>query len=183
MKAFDIVGTTITFTPEFLAIPEFKAIWDADKTKIKSKATKELSYVVFLCDERAHNPYVGYSVELREEVLNIDFFGEEDPKIPKLVQGAITKFKSLLETTSTRLLRSGQSAADKLAGWFDSIDFTLVDDKGQFIYSASELSRNLKEIGNIIKSLKQLEQQVRLEQMDDNIARGGAEIGMFEIPT
>lgn len=183
MKSFDIVGGQVTFTPSFLAVPEFKKIWDRDKSKEKEKAVKELSFIVFLCDERAHNPYISFSEDLREETLKADFFSDENYKLDDDVIAAIRKLKSMLETTSTRLLLSAQIAAEKLADWFKKVDFDLVDDSGKAKYSASELSRNLKDVGNIIKSLKQLEKEVRLEQLNTTVARGGSEIGMFEIPT
>lgn len=181
MKSFDIQGDSVIFTPEFLAVDEFKNIWDRDKSKNKGKAMKELSFIVFMCDERAHNPYSGLSRDLREEMLTKDLLqGKSYEKDSGLVDG-INKLKALLETTSTRLLVSAQVAADKLAGWFNKVDFDVVDKVGKQRYSASELSRNLKDVGNIVKSLKELERQVRKEQADDNVARGGAEIGLFEL--
>jgi len=183
MKAFDIQGDVVTFTPEFLAVPEVKAIWDRDKTKNKTKAIKELSFIVFYSDERLHNPYTSYSIELREEILRADFLDGSTKPLDEKILAGIRKLKQLLETTSMRLLLSAQVAADKLAGWFKKVNFDLVKEDGKPVYSASELSRNLKDVGNIIKSLKELENQVRKEQEDDNKARGGSEIGMFELPT
>jgi len=181
MRAFDIQGDEVTFTPEFLAVPEFNAIWSADKSKSKGKAIRELSFIVFMYDERAHNPYIGMSEDLREDVLSSDLLDGKDYRKDEKIVAGIKKLKQLLETTSTRLLVAAQVAADKLAGWFNKVDFDLVDDHGKQRYSASELARNLKDVGNIVKSLKELEKQVRKEQADDGTARGGAEIGMFEL--
>ena len=183
MKAFDIQGDQVTFTAEFLAVPEFKALWNRDRTKGKSRAIKELSYVTFLCDNTIYNPYAGYSEDIRNETLVEDFIREEGWKPDKLTQEAVKKLRSLLETTSSRLLRSSRIAADKLAVYFETIDFSLLDDNGKPVYSARELATNLGAVGNIVKSLKALEEQVRKEQLDDNIARGGFEIGDFEIPS
>lgn len=181
MKAFDIQGDKVTFNEEFLAVPEINRIWSKDKSKNKAKAIKQLSFIVFLCDERSINPYSGMSEDLRTEVLEGDFLDGKDHSEDKDVVDAIVKLKFLLETTSTRLLVSAQSAADKLSGWFNKVNFDLVDDNGRPKFSASELARNLKDVGNIIKSLKELERQVRKEQSEDNTARGGSEIGIFEL--
>ena len=183
MKAFDIQGDSIAFTPEFLGVPEFKGIWDRDKRKGKARAIKELSYIVFLCDNTVSNPYLGYSEDIRSEILKEDFMGEADWKVDDLVNKGIAKFRLLLETTSSRLLKSSKIASDKLAVYFETIDFTLLDDNGKPVYSARELAANLSAVGNIIKSLRVLEDQVRKEHMDDNMARGGAEIGIFELPS
>ena len=183
MRAFDIVGDKVTFTPEFLAVPEFKTIWDRDRSKGKKKAIEELSYVAFLCDNTPVNPYMGYSEDIRESVLREDFIGDEDWLPDNEVVAAIKKLHRLFETPSSRLLKGALVAADQLARWFENIDFNKVDDNGRQMYSSRELSANLKDVGNIIKSLKSLEKQVRQEQLDDNTARGGAEIGMFELPS
>lgn len=182
IKAFDIVGTDVTFKPEFLAVPEFKAIWDRDKSKNKNKAIQELSYIVFLCDSRIENPYSSYPETTRKEILNIDFFDSETYTPDDLIKDGINKLSGMLDTTTTRLLKGAQVAADQLSEWFKNIDFNKTDASGKLIYSASELARNLSAVGNIVKSLKQLEKQVRQEQLDDNTARGGSEIGDFEIP-
>lgn len=183
MRAFDIVGDKVTFKPEFLAVPEFKALWDRDKTKAKHQAMKELSFIAFLCDNTPANPYMGYSEEIRERVLIEDFIGDEKWTPDYEILEAIEKLHSLYETPSSRLLAGALVAADQLANWFKYIDFSKLDDNGKQVYSARELSSNLSSVGNIIKSLKQLEKQVRQEQLDDATARGGSEIGIFEIPT
>jgi len=183
MKAFDIVGDRVTFTPELLAVPQFKAIWDRDRSKNKAKAVREMSFIAFLCDNTPRNPYMGYSEDIREDVLKEDFIGDAKWEPDELVLSGIKKLYSLFETPSSRLLAGALVAADQLANWFKDIDFKLLDDSGKPIYSARELSSNLGAVGNIIKSLKQLEKQVRQEQLDDNTARGGAEIGAFEMPT
>ena len=183
MKAFDIQGDSVTFTPEFLAVPEFKAIWNRDKRKGKAQAIKELSYVAFLCDNTVYNPYRGYSEDVRAEELIKDFIGDITWKPDQEVTKAVSKLHGLLETTSSRLLKSSMIATDKLGVYFETIDFTLLDDNGKPVYSARELASNLSAMGNIVKSLKILEEQVKKEQLDDNITRGGFEIGDFELPS
>jgi len=183
MKAFDIQGDIVTFTPEFLAVPEFNKLWMRDKKKGKAQAIRELSYVIFLCDNGITNPYVGYSEDIRSEVLIEDFIGDKAWKPDEQIQAASDKFRSLGETTSSRLLKSSNIAADKLAVYFEEIDFTLMDDNGKPMYSARELASNLSAVGNIVKSLRVLEEQIKKEHIDDNTARGGAEIGMLELPS
>ncbi len=183
MRAFDIIGDHVTFQAEFLAVPEFKAIWDRDRSKSKGRAIKELSFIAFLCDNTPINPYMGYSEDIREDMLKEDFIGDAKWVADELVEQGVRKLESLYESPSSRLLAGALVAADQLAGWFKNIDFSKLDESGKQIYSARELSSNLGAVGNIIKSLKHLEKQVRQEQLDDNVARGGGEIGIFEIPT
>ena len=74
-----------------------------------------------------------------------------------------------------------RSAADKLVGYFEKVDFELMDNYGKPVYSARDLASNLKEVGNIVKSLVLLEKQVQKEQLDSQEVRGGNDIGMYEL--
>jgi hypothetical protein len=179
---FDISNGAVVLKASSLAIPEFKAIWDNDEELMKKNAYNKLSYVVFLCDMSLDNPYRNYADEDREIVLKTDFFGDPDYELPQDVIDAIKKYKSLQETVSVRMLRAAKNAADKLSEYFDSIDFKEVDKMGKPIYSAKDVSSNLKEIGGIVKSLSTLEDQVRKEQATSGKIRGGGDIGDYEIP-
>jgi len=181
MRIFDVENNKVILNPQSLSIPEFKKLWDKDKTKLKGKATQEISYVVFLCDESITNPYRAYKDEEREFVLKKDFMGED--WIPSEdVLAAIKKYKELKQTTNSRLLRSAKRAADKLAEYFDTVDFSLMDSTGKPIYSSRELSSNLKEVAGIVKSLSLLEDMVRKEQSESSSVRGGGDVGLYEIP-
>ena len=94
----------------------------------------------------------------------------------KAIQKATERFKELMETTNVRVLLGAKQAAEELAKWFRGVKHTDTE------FSVTELSRNLKEVGNIIKSLGQLEEMVKREQVDKTTTRGGTDIGMYEIP-
>jgi hypothetical protein len=81
-----------------------------------------------------------------------------------------------------RLLRSARKAADKLSQYFDNVDFEKIDKFGKPVYSSRDVASNLKEIGNIVKSLSTLEEQIRKEQSNSGKIRGGGEIGDYEVP-
>ena len=181
MKVFDISNGTVVLDPARLIIPEFNDIWKRDKTKDKVKAIKEISYIVFMYDLSVDNPYRGYLETERRHVLKQDYFTPTwEPD--ELVEKAIKKFKELTETTNTRLLASARSAAEKLAFYFEEVDFKKVDAQGKPAYSARDLASNLAAVGNIVKSLTQLEEQIRKEALDSSLARGGSDIGIYEIP-
>lgn len=181
MQIFDIENNKVVLNASSLVIPEFKKIWDRDKGKDKHKATKEISYVVFLCDESVTNPYRAYKDEERERVLLQDFMGDKWTPDEDILN-AIEKYKELKQTTNSRLLRSAKRAADKLAEYFDTVDFSLVGKDGKPVYSSRDLSSNLKEVAGIVKSLTLLEEMVRKEQMESSNVRGGGDIGFYEVP-
>jgi hypothetical protein len=181
MQVFDIENNKVVLNANSLVIPEFRFLWDRDKSKEKHKATKEISYIVFLCDESINNPYRAYKDFERENILIKDFMGLNwvpDEAITK----AVEKYKELKQSTNSRLLRSAKRAADKLAEYFDTVDFSLQDKSGKPVYSSRDLSSNLKEVAGIVKSLTLLEDMVRKEQMESSNVRGGGDIGLYEVP-
>jgi len=182
MELFDIENNRLKLSPTNLYIPPFRSIWERDKTKGKEKANAELAYVTFLCNMSRQNPYNGYSDIIKESKIKKDLFGDKNWEPDDLVKEAINKYKEMQETTNSRLLKSAKNGAQKLADYFDKVDFNLMDNYGRPVYSAKEYSANLKEVGNIVKSLSQLEKQVEKEQIEASEARGGTEIGMYEIP-
>ena len=176
MKLFDIVSGEVVIDPSRLLIPEFKKLWQRDKSKSKTKAMKELSYIVFKFDLSVDNPYRGYSEYERDEVLKRDIFNNLNWHPDKDILAAIAKFQELMETTNVRVLLAAKQAAEELAKWFRGVKASDAE------FSVAELSRSLKEVGSIIKSLAQLEDMVKKEQLDKTITRGGSDIGMYEIP-
>jgi hypothetical protein len=182
MKIFDIVSGEVVIDPSRLIIPEFKKLWDRDKSKDKHNVMKEISYITFKFDLSADNPYRGYSEFERDTILKKDIFTNINWEPDELVKDAIDKFQKLMETTNIRVLLGAKQAAEELAKWFRQVRYDAVDEEGNSLFSVTELSRNLKEVGNIIKSLSQLEEMVRREQIDKTTTRGGSDIGMYEIP-
>ena len=178
---FDIDNGKVVLKASALAIPEFKSIWDKDKSKLKEEAYGKLSYIVFLCDMSLDNPYRNYADQDRELVLKKDFFGDETHLLTEDINLAIKKYRELQETVSVRMLRAAKKAADKLSEYFETIDFKKLDSMGKPVYSARDVASNLKEIGGIVKSLSTLEDQVRKEQATAGKIRGGGDIGEFEI--
>lgn len=183
MKLFDIVnGKLVISQPNVLAVPEFKALWDRDKDEDKVNAMRDISYIVFLCDESVSNPYRGYKEIDRIVALKKDFIKDENWEPDEAINKAIAKYKELVQTTNSRLLAAAKNAADKLSEYFYSVNFNEVDQYGKPVFSAKELSSNLASVGNIVKSLTQLEDMVKKEQLESNSIRGGGDIGYYELP-
>ena len=180
MKLFDIKGEDIILNAQTLGIPSFKAVYERDKSKGKKRAYQEISYVTFLCDNTTDNRYRGYSEEERVRVLKRDFIKDVEWVPDELVLQAIESFRELQKTPTSKLYESALNGANKLAGYFQNINFEIMDNEGRPIHSAKELAQNLAAVGNIVKSLKQLEAVVRQEQQDATTARGGSEITEFE---
>lgn len=178
-RLFDIERNKIIPSPDVLAIPALKKIWLRDKDKDKVNAMKDLSYIVFLCD--FHSPYKDLKGLEKEKLIIEDVFKDKKWQPDDDIKAAIKVYNKLQITPSMRMLQSAKLAIEKVADWFESVDLKEEDVMGKPKYSANDVSRNLKEIGNIVKSLNNLEKQVRLE-LEETSARGNNEIGYFEDP-
>jgi hypothetical protein len=108
--------------------------------------------------------------------------GNETWEPDLLVNEAIQKFKEFQQTVNSRLLMGAKKAADKLAEYFESVDFKELDKSGKPVYSADSLMSNLGHLAGVTRSLKMLEDEVLREQIESNLAMGGSEIGEYEIP-
>lgn len=170
MRLFDIDKGKVVMNPTSLWIPEFKKLWNRDKTEDKANANSEISYIVFMYDYRS--PYRDYSERDRERKVRQDCFPEEQDWVPdEAIKRAIKRFRELQETANSRLLKAAKIASDKLEVYFNNVDAS----------AATEIIRNLKELGTLVKSLDTLEKQVQKEQLEKNNIRGGQEVGLFEV--
>ena len=180
MELFDIKGTKVTLNAQALMIPAFKKLWDRDLSNDKDTAIKEISYVVFKLNY--NSPYQAYKEEDRDKYLKKDFF--TDKWIPdQLVKDALSKYKDFQNSPSLRMLEGSIVAAEELADWLLNVKDHLAerDRMGKPITTAKDIVNNLEKIGNVVKSLAVLKEQVEKEQLEKQIAKGGNTIGLYEL--
>lgn len=170
---FDIIGSTITLKPESLVVPEFKKIWDRDKSKDKKRAIDEISYIVFLCDKSDRNPYKNYSEVDRMSMLQKDF--NVDPDV--LIQEAIDKFKILNTTRYERVVHAALDSLEDIEDYYVGIK-----EKDKKEFDITEYLGSMEKLGKAIKSLRELEKQLEADRAEGNKVRGSNEIGLYEIP-
>lgn len=171
---FDIVGSTVTIKPESLVVPEFRSIWERDKTKDKRKAFNEISYVVFLCDKSDKNPYKNYSELDRMVMLKKDFNVDE---ADDLVVRAIEKYKKLKITRYERVVSAALDSLEDIEGYYIGIK-----DQDKTKFDINEYLGSMEKLGKAVKSLRELEKQLESDRTEGNKVRGDNEIGLYEIP-
>lgn len=171
MRLFDIVNGNVQMNPTTLWIPEFKALWDRDKSKDKKQATSEISYIVFM--HSFVSPYMGYAEKEREKKVRQDCFGKQKDswKPDAEVKAAVKKFLALQDTPTLRLLKAAKAGVDKITEYYENVT------SGQ----ATDIIKNTKELGALVKSLDILTKQVEKEQLESGNIRGGQAIGLFEL--
>jgi len=175
---FDIKGGQIVLNAESLAIPIFNKLWKRDKSKTKDRATKEISYIFFMCD--FNSPYMAYPNNKRREILLNDFMKDQKWKEDKDIKGAMDKYLEFQETHTMRLMKAAKGAVDKLTSYFENIDFLEKGENGRPLYNAKDVAINLEKVGSIVESLDKLENKIKKEIKTDSRVRGGGDIGLYE---
>lgn len=174
MKLFTMQGNAVEPTAEALTIPEFEKVWNSDRSSSKSKARAAFAYIYHSTDPQSS--YV--NSPSRETEVRSDFLAGKKPT--KAVTVAKEKYRLLIVTPEQRLLEGALALADKLAKYFTDIDFTLVDDKGNLVHDPHKAMTSLQKVGVVMKSLKQLREQVEKGKEEKQSNRGDAELNMFD---
>lgn len=156
-----------------LAIPPFREHYN--NAEDKAKALKEIEYVVWL--NKWNTPYEAYPLETRASVVAKDVFKDEKYIPSEEVKELAKRFNEFQETPGTRLLSASQTAAEGLIAALNDYSSGQMD-----IDTAIKVTRILKDVGNIVKSLDIAMKQARAEQLESGRVKGGGVIGRFEIP-
>jgi hypothetical protein len=181
MRLLEMGGTDIIVPGELLMVKEFKDLWKEDKSKNKEKVKAQLAYIYFFCDWES--PYAKHLELERQEKIISDLELKKDLVTTAKVKAAIDKYEELMMTTSMLLLKDAEVAVQKLRLYFREVDLTERDDRtGKPIFTAKDLTMNLKSVGDVIKGLKKLKEEVKKEQMDNSSIKGGGRVGDFEDP-
>lgn len=168
---FDIKGNKIVLDTEDLAIPPFKEYYN--NAKDKAQAIKEIEYIIWLY--KWNTPYEAYPEKERDERVRKDVFGTSEWEASIHVQELARRFVEFQETPGTRLLSASRSAAE---GLIEALDIYSKD--GMDIDTAIKVTRILKDVGNIVKSLDTATKQAKAEQADAGRVKGGGQLGLYE---
>lgn len=169
---FDIKADKISLSTEDLAIPPFKDYYN--EAKDKSLALKEIEYIVWLY--KWNTPYEAYPLDQRPRVVAKDVFKDEKYVPTAEVEELARRFREFQETPGTRLLAASQTAAEGLIAALNDYSQGNMD-----IDTAIKVTRILKDVGNIVKSLDTAMKQAKAEQLETGRIKGGGIIGRYEI--
>ena len=169
---FDIQGNKIRMSVEDMAIPPFKEHYN--NAKDKSKALKEMEYVIWL--HKWNTPYEAYPVDKRPQIVAKDVFKDENYVPSEEVKELARRFNEFQETPGTRLLTASQTAAEGLIAALQDYSSVAMD-----IDTAIKVTRILKDVGNIVKSLDIAMKQAKAEQIEAGRVKGGGTIGLYEM--
>lgn len=170
MGLFKVENNILTATPEVLVIPEFRCLWERDKSKQKDKARADLIFVYYL--EDFDSPYSVIPLNLREREIQKDFIKDNTWKKDEQVTAACNKYRLLTEKPLMRLLRAVDNTIDRMA---DYLNATEIDSR-----TIKAIKDTIKDVSTTISSRNKLQDAVRKESLGDSKTRGGKDIGEFE---
>lgn len=156
-----------------LAVPPFKDYYN--NSKDKSKAIKEIEFIIWRY--KWNTPYEAYPEKERTQRVGKDVFGIDDYKPTDNVKELAKRFNEFQETPMTRLLTSSKHAAEAIMNVMNDYSQEDID-----IDTATKVSKLLKDISGIIKSLDLAMKQAKAEQAETGRVKGGGVIGLYESP-
>jgi hypothetical protein len=157
-------------------IREFKKLWTRDRTQKKDRGLKELAYVYHTTDYQSI--YRNYHIDTREAKIKLDIFDDREWKPDSEVNAAINKYRELQTTISMELLNDVEVGLTKLRDYFKNVDF----DEDENGVAAKNFITNIKAMGDVVKGIKSLRDEVEKELTDSMQVRGGSQISQRELP-
>lgn len=168
---FDIKGDKISLNVDDLAIPPFKQHYN--NATDRQQALKEIEFVIWRY--KWNTPYEAYPENERTQRVAKDVFNDEKYTPSAEVQELAKRFNEFQETPGTRLLTASQTAAEGLISALNEYSKVAMD-----IDTAIKVTRILKDVGNIVKSLDIAMKQAKAEQLETGRVKGGGTIGLYE---
>ena len=169
---FDIQGNRIILSTDDLAIPPFKEYYNNSTNK--ELALKEIEYVIWLY--RWNTPYEAYPENERASRVAKDVFKDDNFIMNEDLKALAVRFLEFQQTPGTRLLSASQTAAEGLIKALNDYSSSAMD-----IDTAIKITRILKDVGPIVKSLDIAMKQAKAEQLDTGKIKGGGTIGLYEL--
>lgn len=177
---FDIVNGEVVLSPEALAIPPFRKLWESHKDK--KLAQRKIEYIVFMY--KWDTVYKGLSPDKREEKLKIHCFDDAKYKIDNEMKEVIDEYVELQNTISTRLLLAEEEGIEYIIRQFNSIKYLegKEDKSGKPLIDPDKVGKWMDKANKAIDVRNKLLKTVRTEQMESSKVKGGTDIGLYELP-
>lgn len=180
MNLFEIVNNVVTFSPQALLIAPFKEIWDADKTKEKLKATKELGFVYYMADARSDFMHILDRDERIREIKKFLEMPESFKGNTKRFVRAIHYYEQASETASTRLLASTRGVLEKISHFFDTLDMDERDSRtNKPIHDVGKITSSVEKVPKLIRAMNDIEKEIVKEKALKSQS-GNKALSMFE---
>lgn len=191
MKYFTVDKSTgsLDFSDSrILLIKEFKALLDSTRNKsksdpegeIKERAQKEFTFMFLYLDWES--PYFKYPEEDRQQA-SFDDSGltEEQMNDPEFIE-ACKKYNELQDKIQElRLLKGCMLTIENIIYYLEHVDVNERNpNDGKPIYKTKDVIMEIKNARELIKTVRDLEKEVKEGVSDESSVRGGVELGYFD---
>jgi len=164
-------------------VPEFREILVRSKHMIgdsdgrrKLHATRVFTFIYMLVDFKSPLRNMSEQDKMKEALRSADLTIED---ITPQVKEATAVYETYQENSarSLRTLKSMRRSLDKADLYFDTVDFTKEDKKGEPKYSMSEYLNNLKKMDESYNSFEAFEDRVHRQLTEQVSVRGERTLG------
>lgn len=191
MKYFTVDKSTgsLDFSDSrILLIKEFKALLDSTRNKsksdpegeIKERAQKEFTFMFLYLDWES--PYFKYPEEDRQQAAFDDSeLTEEQMNDPEFIE-ACKKYNELQDKIQElRLLKGCMLTIENIIYYLEHVDVNERNpNDGKPIYKTKDVIMEIKNARELIKTVRDLEKEVKEGVSDESSVRGGIELGYFD---
>ena len=169
---------------ETLLIEPFKTIWERDKSKDKSRAIKEFTFIEFMISKKKTNPYAGYDPESRrrelKKLLDLGTDWEEDIHVKDGMR-KLEEFQTEASPSYTFLV-AAETAASKLKDFFLNFDMNERNPRtGAPIFPPKAISSSINDAEQNIRTLHNIREKVEQELFEATKTRSNRDINPFEV--
>lgn len=177
MNIFEIKNFVVTFSPQALMLKPFKEIWLNDKSKDKTKAIQELSYIYFMSDDRSDYMYV-LNLDERHQYVLRDLMMDPQWIKPQYIDEAMEFYVEASTTTSTQMLKSTRGVIEKISKFLDDIDVNERDKNNKPMFDIGKIVASVEKIPKLVKALNEIEQEIVKEK--ELKSQGSKNGGVFD---
>lgn len=175
MKLFELRDWNLILSEETYGLIPFKKIIDADKSKDKELALKELLYLWFFIDVKSDYMYLTDEKERSSEIIK-DVGLDKNWKVSKNLQEAIEFYDKMSTTVSSVILKNSLYMANTISNKTK----TLVEQDNLSISDIEKVGKSLNQMPGIVAALQKLENSVVKEQAEQSSKIGSQNKAMFE---
>jgi hypothetical protein len=169
---FDVVVAPIALT-----LKPFKDV--LDKYKEKRLGIIELSYITFLCNPKSDYADIRDMKERSEAILQSIVDGAKITP-DDITKCAIDFYNERSHTPTTKYLDSALNALDKVAKYFDSVDFLETDKFGKLVHEPKKVTDLLSATPKLMEGLRVAREAIKKEQELEGGIRGSGQKGIYE---
>lgn len=178
----DFQDSRILLIKEFKALLENKRnISSTDKTgENKERAQKEFTFMFLYLDWES--PYFKYTEEDRQQAAFDDSGLTEEEMNDPLFLDACKKYNELQDKIQElRLLKGCMTTIENIIYYFENVDVNERNpNDGKPIYKTKDVTMEIKNARELIKTIRELEKDVKEGLSEESSVRGNVELGFFD---